>query len=102
MILYFDNLITDIPLMPKGFYSELDKIRDSKSNYGFQDRLKVTLYTLASYAEIPWSHVIIKYELDNNFKNKKTYFEKFVKKLWPKAYIIYGRSDNIQKFRETA
>ena len=101
MILYFDNIITDIPLFP-GIYSELDKIRGSKSNYRFQDRLKVTMYTLASYAEVPWSHIIIKYELDKDFKNKKSYFEKFVKKLWPKAHIIYGRSDNIQKFRETA
>ena len=101
MILYFDNIITDIPLFP-GIYSELDKIRESNSSYKFQDRLKVTMYALASYAEIPWSHVIIKYELDDQLKNKKTYFEKFIRKLWPKAHIIYGRSDNIQKFRETA
>ena len=101
MILYFDNIITDIPLFP-GVYSELDKIRESNSNYKFEDRFKVTLYSLASYAEVKWSHVIIKYEFDNKFKSKRKYFEKFIKKLWPKVHIIYGRSDNIQKFRETA
>jgi len=77
MILYFDNLITDIPLYP-GAYSELDKIRESKSNYKFQDRLKVTLYTLASYAEIKWSEVIIKYQLDpENEKQKKEFTDSF-------------------------
>ena len=101
MILYFDNLITDTPLFP-GIYSELDKIRESSSNYKFQDRLKVALYCLASHAEIKWSNVIIKYQLDPENKEQKLIFEKFVKKLWPKAYIIYGRSDNISKFRETA
>lgn len=99
MILYFDNLITDIPLFP-GAYSELDKIRESKSNYHFQNRLDITLYALASYAEINWTHVIIKYEIDPENEENKKYFEKFVKKLWPKAHIIYGRSDNIHKFRE--
>jgi hypothetical protein len=101
MILYFDNLITDIPLFP-GVYSELDKIRNSNSNYKFQDRFKVTLYALMSYAEIEWSQVIVKYQLDPENKKQKKIFEKFVKKLWPKAQIIYGRSDNLSKFRETA
>jgi hypothetical protein len=101
MILYFDNLITDIPLFP-GAYKELDKVRESNSSYRFQDRLKVTMYALASYAEIKWSKVIIKYQIDpENIKQKKQ-FERFVRKLWPKAYIIYGRSDNIHKFREIA
>ncbi len=101
MILYFDNLITDTPLFP-GIYSELDEIRESPSNYKFQDRLKVTMYCLASHTEIKWSNVIIRYQIDPEDKKQKKIFEKFVKKLWPKAYIIYGRSDNISKFREIA
>lgn len=101
MILYFDNLITDIPLFP-GVYSELDKIRESDSNYKFQDRMAVTKYALTSYAEIEWSDVIIKYQIDPENKGKKEEFEGFVRRLFPESIIIQGRSDNINKFRETA
>ncbi len=101
MILYFDNLITDVPLFP-GFYTDLDKIRDSDSNYKFQDKLKVTMYTLASYAQVKWSDVIIKYQLKPEDKKKQEFFEKFVKKLWPKAKIIYGQSVKISQYREVS
>jgi hypothetical protein len=100
MILYFDNIITDVPLF-KGVYSELDAIRDSNTSYKFRSRYEVTLYTLASYAEIEWSQVIIKYTLEPENKNLRREFESFVKKLWPKAHIIYGRSDNQKKFQES-
>lgn len=98
MILYFDNYITDQPFHGK-IHDGLEKIRSSPSVYKFQNKLKITLYTLASYAEIEWSEVIIKYELEN-IKQKKE-FEREVKKLFPKAYIIYGRSDNQRKFQES-
>lgn len=101
MILYYDNLITDVPLRKKGTYSELDEIRNSDSAYKFKSRFDVALYTLASYAEIEWSHVIIKYELQPDDSGKRRKFEKFVKRLFPKAHIIYGRSDNQKKFMET-
>lgn len=102
MILYFDNRITDIQLMPKGFYAELDAIRDSNSNYRFQDRLAVTMYSLASHAGIPWSDVIIKYEIAPPNKKQQKIFEKFVRSLWPKAKIIYGQSTKIGQYREIA
>ncbi len=102
MILYFDNRITDIQLMPKGSYAELDTIRESNSNYKFQDRLAVTMYSLASHADIPWTDVIIKYELDPEDKKKQKIFEKFVKKIWPEAKIIYGQSVKISQYREIA
>ena len=100
MILYFDNRISDAQLMPQGFYSELDKIRESDSNYKFQDRLAVTMYCLASHAEIKWKDVIIKYEIVPKDKQKKKIFEKFVRGLWPKAKIIYGQSTKISQYRE--
>jgi hypothetical protein len=88
--------------MPKGFYAELDAIRDSDSNYKFRDRLAVTMYSLASHANIPWTDVIIKYELAPADKKKQKTFENFVKKLWPKAKIIYGQSVKIDQYREIA
>ena len=98
MILYFDNLLTNFPLIP-GFYSEFDKIRDSDSAYSTKDKYDRTLYTLISYAELDWSEVIIVYEFEKDLVHKKEEFESFVKNLWPKAHIFYGRSDNQKKFQ---
>ncbi len=102
MILYFDNRITNDQLMPKGFYSELDRIRDSDSNYKLQDRFDIAMYCLASHSEIKWSEIIIKYEIVPEDKTKRRIFEKFVKELWPKAKIIYGQSVKINQYREMA
>ncbi|MFA4960735.1 MAG: hypothetical protein WC548_03680 [Candidatus Pacearchaeota archaeon] len=99
MILYFDNLITNIPLNP-GVYTKLDEIRDSCAAYSTKDRYDVTLYTLASYAEFDWDGVVIVYEFGEDMIKRKKEFEKFVKNLWPKAHIFYGRSDNQKKFQE--
>ncbi|MCF7910677.1 hypothetical protein K9L16_03330 [Candidatus Pacearchaeota archaeon] len=99
MILYFDNLITNIPLNP-GIFTDLDRIRSSCSSYSTNDRYYITLYTLASYAEIKWSEVVIVYEFEKDLMHKKQEFEKFVKDLFPKAHIFYGRSDNQKKFQE--
>jgi hypothetical protein len=98
MILYFDNYITDEPLA-KGIYRNLEETRNEESAYRKQDKLSITLYTLASYAEIDWSHVLIKYELADASKND--FFEKSVRELFPDAVIIRGRSDSQKKFRES-
>jgi hypothetical protein len=98
MILYFDNYITDQPFYA-GTYKELGKVRSSSKIYNMPSKLDITLYSLASYAEIDWSSVIIKYELENIKQKQK--FEKEVKKLFPNAIIIYGRSDSQKKFQES-
>ncbi|MBR9701886.1 hypothetical protein GOV13_03110 [Candidatus Pacearchaeota archaeon] len=99
MILYFDNLITNIPLKP-GVYSDLDRIRDSCKSYSNGDRYDVTCYMLASYAEIDWEEVVIVYEFAEDMVHRKKEFESFVKDLFPKAHIFYGRSDTQKKFQE--
>ena len=101
MILYFDCLMKDAQLFP-GAYSELDEIREKNSPYKFQPRVDVTKYMLASYAEIKWSHVIIRYQLRPEDKKKINEFKDFVKKLWPKAKIFYGVSENQKAFQEMA
>lgn len=101
MILYFDCLMKDAPLIP-GIYTDLDKIRNSDSHYRFRPRIEVTKYMLASYAEIPWSHVIVKYELKPANARQKENFEKFVRKLWPHAKISYGVSETQKAFQEVA
>ena len=101
MILYFDNYITNTPLI-QNFYTELDKIRSLKTIYSLRDKLDVTLYTLVSYSYIKWSKVIIVYELED--PSKKEYFESFVKKLFPRKKLIlhYGRSDTQEKYQKWA
>ena len=61
--------------------------------------MDVAKYTLASYAVIKWSNVIVKYELQDKSRTKE--FESYVKSLFPKAIIIRGRSDNQQKFKDS-
>lgn len=101
MILYFDNYITNTPLI-KDFYKELDKIRDSCNAYSTRDKFEITLYTLASYASYPWSKAIIVYSLEDKSRNKE--FETEVKKLFPKGNLILmeGRSDTQKKYQEKA
>lgn len=98
MILYFDNYITDEPLF-KGLYSQLDEVRNSCKAYRMPDKLSIAMYTLASYAVLDWSEVIIKYDLQDKSKTEK--FESFVRSVFPKAKIIRGRSDTQEKFKES-
>ena len=100
MILYFDNYITDEPLL-KGLYQRLDDVRNSCSAYRMPRKIDIALYTLASYAVLNWSAVIIKYELQD--KSQAERFESEVRRLFPKEKLtlISGRSDTQEKFRES-
>ncbi len=101
MILYFDNYITDQPFYSGG-HEVLGEVRNSKAKiYHMPSKLDITKYTLLSYAEIPFSKIIIKYELEN--KKQRKDFEDFLKKTFPKSklIIIYGRSDSQKKFQES-
>jgi len=98
MILYFDNRVINEPLIAD-FYSDLEQVRKGCRAYNTNDKLEITLYTLASYAELTWSEVIIKYQLHD--PAQRPIFEKFVSEIFPRAHLIYGRSDNQKKFQET-
>jgi len=98
MILYFDNYITDTPLV-KGLYSDLDRVRDSHPAYKMPGKLNISKYTLASYAKIDWSAVVIKYSIEDSSKTGE--FEAFVKSIFDKPVIIRGRSDSQGKFAES-
>ena len=103
MILYFDNLIIDEPWKPEN-YLELDEIRKLNTVYRMPNKVDITLYSLASYVELPWTKILIKYEISNDEDGKKRkYFEKEVRKLFPKSklVLIHGRSDSQEKFLES-
>lgn len=97
MILYMDVYITNTPLF-KNLYDDLAELRSRVKIYNTPSKIDATLYTLASYAIYPWSNVLIKYDLDD--KTKYEYFENEVKKIFPKAILIRGRSDNQKKYQE--
>ncbi|MFA5930194.1 MAG: hypothetical protein WC861_04900 [Candidatus Micrarchaeia archaeon] len=99
MILYFDNYITDAGLTP-GAPVWAEAIRKGAAPiYRMPSKFDITLYTLASYAVLDWSAVVVKYDIED--KGKADYFESEVKKLFPQAIIIRGRSDSQAKFQES-
>ncbi|MFA5930192.1 MAG: hypothetical protein WC861_04890 [Candidatus Micrarchaeia archaeon] len=98
MILYFDNYITNEALY-KGIMVGLEDVRKGCGAYKAPDRLDVALYTLSSYANIKWSHVIIKYSLQDESKAQS--FEEAVAGIFPQAIFIRGRSDSQAKFQES-
>jgi len=101
MILYFDTLITDKSLSPRNPYAAKEDIRSKSPAYKMPRKIDITKYTLASYAVYPWSHVLIKYELENASSQDIESFDKFILNLFPKAQIIHERSDSQKDYQES-
>ncbi len=89
MILYFDSFITDVPL-DKNFVDPNSSLRAATPSYAMPSKVDIAKYSLASYATYPWSHVLIRYELENESRYEE--FETFVRDLFPTATIIKKRS----------
>src|SRR3989344_1046161 len=98
MILYFDNYITDIPLYPSS-QKPNDAIRNSCANYRMPQKIDIAKYSLASYATVPWSHVLIKYKLDDEAAIPA--LDDFIRGLFPQATILHHRSDSQDGFKES-
>lgn len=96
MILYFDSYITDIPLPGRSRDLLKEDIRKNVTSYKMPSRIEIAKYMLASYALYPWSHVLIRYELDD--KNRYKEFDNYILSLFPKAKIIHRRSDNQREY----
>lgn len=99
MILYFDTFITDIPLPRRGRHLLKEDIRKYCSAYAMPTRLDIAKYVLASYSLYPWSHVLIKYQLENSSQNAE--LDAYILDLFPKAIIIHNRSDTQKKYKES-
>jgi len=98
MVLYFDSYITDIPLNGK-FQTGNDNVRKSCLNYKMPSKIDIAKYSLASYAQYPWEHVLIKYEVDN--ENDYKILDEYILKLFPSAQIFHKRSDSFKSFQES-
>lgn len=101
MILYFDSYITDEPLQNK--WPELRRIearvRAGCRAYRTQTKLEIAKYTLASYAPVNWSHVVIKHELQD--PSQVPAFDEYVRGLFPYAHIIHNRSATQREYIES-
>jgi hypothetical protein len=97
VILYFDNFIVDSPMSGPGYYRGLEAIRQTDTSYRDQNRLAISLYTLASYAMLEWDGVLIRYECADPAQDET--FEQFARGLFPAATIIRERSDSQKKFQ---
>lgn len=98
MILYFDSYITDIPLTKRNVVAN-DPVRNSCHNYLMPRKVDVAKYVLASYASYDWSHVLIRYELDDPAEYLS--FDEYILQLFPKAQIMHERSDSQNDFKQS-
>lgn len=101
MILYFDNYITDQPLH-QGWNKVRNierQVRNGCQTYKTHSRLDIAKYTLASYAQLAWTNVVIKYELQDSSKIEE--FDRFILELFPKAIIIHNRSDSQSEYQKS-
>ncbi|MDB5038994.1 MAG: hypothetical protein JWQ35_2522 [Bacteriovoracaceae bacterium] len=81
MILFLNVFITDKRMSP---------ISRGLAVHAY-DRLDVFKYTLASYAEIPWEHVIILCELDEPYRDRKNELEAYVHQLFKNPDLRFER-----------
>lgn len=97
MILYFDSYITDKPLISSSKLKPT--IRKGCKVYKKPKKIDIAKYSLLSYAIYPWSHVLIRYELED--ANKVIEFDKFILSIFPKAIIFHERSDSQSDYRHS-
>ena len=98
MILYFDSYITDIPLSANTV-SANDYLREGCTNYRMPSKVDIARYTLASYSQYNWSHVLIRYEVDNEADYH--ILDEYILNLFPKATILHKRSSSFKDFNES-
>ena len=99
MILYFDTLITEVPLPGRTRNSLKEDIRKKCAAYAMPKKIDVAKYSLASYTLYPWSNILIKYELEDKKRYKD--FDKFILNFFPKAIILHERSDSQEDYKKS-
>lgn len=89
MILFFDTFITDKPLTQSNV-SANDRLRSKNNSYKMPSKIDIVKYTLTSYADLPWTQIIIRYAFSSEYPiSQIKSFEKYVKSLYPRALIIH-------------
>jgi hypothetical protein len=102
LVLFFDTYIVrgigDKDGQYKSSVNEvtLRAIRDVYPNYKWQNKIDVVKYTLASYADIAWNKVVIRFECEDG--NETESFLEFCRQLFPGAQIINQRSATAKQY----
>jgi len=96
LVLFFDTYISsglgDIggASNAEKMIRSLGKIRDNSYSCRWQSKIDVVKYTLASYSEIKWDRVIIRFECED--LSETSGFATYCKELYPEADIVNERS----------
>ena len=102
LILFFDTYIVDGCGDRGGFYqsqvmvSSLAKVRDAYYTYRWQKKIDVVKYTLASYSQIKWDRIIIRFECED--ESQVSSFLLYCRELFPTADILNQRSATASQY----
>jgi hypothetical protein len=104
LILFFDcyiisrrwdcNATYKKPSFPR--LAEMIGLRNASSTYKHQHKIDVVKYVLASYQQVPWSHVVIRFECED--EDDSNCFASYAKELFPSAIVLNQRSDTAEKW----
>jgi hypothetical protein len=76
----------------------LSKVRDNIYTYRWQPKINVVKYSLASYKDVDWDKVIIRFECEDLSEVED--FQSYCKKLFPNALIENSRSATAKSYLE--
>lgn len=102
LVLFFDTFIVQGIGEKSGLYKSsvneatLGAIRDVYPNYRWQNKIDVVKYTLASYADIAWDKVVIRFECEDS--NETESFFEFCRQLFPSSQIKNQRSATAKQY----
>lgn len=89
MILFLNVFITD------------ERLKHHRGHYGTSyDRLNVFKYTLASYSVIKWSHVIIYYDLDVSYEDRREELKGWINSLFINPIVYDDRLTHQSEWRK--
>lgn len=99
MILFVDTYLSEIALSPnRVLESFLAEVQENSYVYRKQSKIDIFRYSLASYASLSWSKVVVRVSGDDRpaIEALVTY----VKDLFPNAEVMLTRSDTGSKYAE--
>ena len=102
LVLFFDTYI--VSSMGNKFDSKgdpnrlliLNQIREKYPTYRYQDKIDIVKYVLCSYSVLPWDHIIIRFECEDELQNES--FMLFCLSLFPSAKILNQRSASAKQY----
>lgn len=99
MILYVDTYISEIALSPNKILERfLREVHENSYVHRKQAKIDILKYSLASYATIKWTKVIVR--LDGDLKEEIRNLDGYIKECFPDAKVEFTRSDSGIKYSD--